>query len=161
MASAAFSQEAESIKIKNRAEFYEVLRELDAQHKQQDGKLNNPELSMSFLTTSENLLQWATNQGLEKEQNIAHKYIISYYVNKVNEAEIISRSKYLINQESYKQDSNIVHVTKALLDAYDRTGQYEEMLRWYPFFYEMNANHGNMYHRQPFDLHSDIGMILL
>jgi two-component system, sensor histidine kinase PdtaS len=154
-----YGQNQLNVEVKNKADFQNIIKELDKEHQQKEGQLNNRDLSANYLIKAEKILEWAINYGNENHQNTAHRYVIGYYVNKREEAEIISRSKYLINQESFQKDTSIVFITRALLDAYNRTRQYEKMIRLYPKFYKRNKECGNPYRRNDFDLYGDLGMI--
>lgn len=105
-------------------------------------------------------LKWATAQPNENRINNTKYYVLKYYVSTHDDSEIISRAIALTQTNSFFKTKKIVHTLGDLIDAYERTEQFSELLKIYPLYYEQIEKHGiEEYKIKKSEQHRAIGLL--
>jgi len=148
---------SEVITVRNEADFERAIAlcksELDTSN------LNNPSHTKAYVANALNAEKWAMEKGNQEQVFLAKHTVLVYYVHGQQDVEVISRSKELLDNQEFREDSFSVGVAAALLYAYSRTGQHGEKLELLPEFYRLNFKHGTPYKRSSYHVYGDLAQV--
>lgn len=116
-------------------------------------------IKQPFIDTLFTIQQWALANGTATQKNLADFQVFFAYNQLIDNKNIIKSGMQLLAKDNFLEMEEAAYVSREMLSAYDRKGNYRKLLEFYPVHKRLVVKHNNEDRKIPKENYYRLAMV--
>lgn len=130
--------------VNDKVGFNTMVDYLELVKREQQSNYQSETTRKNLLKYAKSGLEWATQHGDSNAINLAKFYAVRYHFDLYQYDLALPLAIELVGSKQFREDPNVIKVTSYIKRIYLNLYAYDELLKFYPIYYDLNKKHGRV-----------------